>query len=48
MFGYGKHFLVSEAYSPAWPDNAGVLGCFQLDLYLGKLFGFAFGYKSSS
>jgi hypothetical protein len=48
MFGYGSYFLVSEADSPPWPDNAGMLGCFQLGLYLGKLVGLAFGYRSAS
>jgi hypothetical protein len=48
MLGYSGYFLVGQSYSPARPDNAGMLGRFQLDLYLGKLFGLAFGYRSSS
>ena len=48
VLGHGHDFLVGEADCPPGPDNAGVLHGFQLGLYLGKLVGPAFGYRSAS
>ena len=48
MLSHGNNFLVGESYGPPGTDQPGMLGCFQLDFYLGKLFGIAFGYRSPS